>query len=202
MSRYDCISDRINAQTLPFSRDKTHSLDITKVVNSTTSFNTTRVVTNLNQLALANRFQVLATNLDVESDIDESLSVLNPSVHSQDLQRSACSDDRSIAFKKPNTDTTLAVDGIFSEKKSVKANMASQIHNNLTSDNDMVSADAVNSLGDLDTMDPVAQATQMDTVDFVPVWCTEFEKCKQQIGLTFGCVHLSPIITYSGPDIQ
>ena len=39
-------------------------------------------------------------------------------------------------------------------------------------------------------------------MDLLLVWCTDFEKCKQQIGLKFSCVPLSPIITYSGPDIQ
>ena len=167
---YDCISDRMDAQTAPFSRDKTHTSDIRKVVKPTVSSNTTRLLTNLNELALSSRFEVLATNSDVELDIGASLAVLNDSVHSQDLQRSACSADRSFIIKKSNNDTTLAVDRIFNEKKSVNANTAIQIHKNLTSDNEMVAADAVNSLGNLDTMDPVAQATQMDTVDFIPVW--------------------------------
>ena len=39
-------------------------------------------------------------------------------------------------------------------------------------------------------------------MEFMPVWCTVFEKCKQQIGLRFGCIPFSLIFTYSGLDIQ
>ena len=87
-------------------------------------------------------------------------------------------------------------------QNSVNANMAIEVHKNLNSGNTIRRADGVNSLGSSDNTDPVSQASHMDTMAFLPVWCTEFEKCKQQIGLRFGCVPLSPITTYSGPDIQ
>ena len=53
-------------------------------------------------------------------------------------------------------------------------------------------------------MDSAIHGSDMDRVDamdLMPVWCLYFEKCKQQIGITFGCIPLTTIKTYSGPHV-
>ena len=68
--------------------------------------------------------------------------------------------------------------------------MCLKIHDNVTSDNDIPPVNPMPLLASLDAMDLVTQVNQMDTVDFAPIWCTDFERCKQQIGLRFGCVRV------------
>ena len=169
------------------------------------SSDTRKFSTNLNELVLSNGFEVLATNSDVNLDTESLLLVPNQSVDSQDLQRSACSDDRQILSKSKQNDRNLAVGNIFDGKKSLNANIASPIDQDLTNDNVVVSVDAMDPAAHLDTMDSAingSHTNQVDTMEFLPVECTEFEKCKQQIGLSFGCIPLSLVITYLGPDIQ
>ena len=192
----------MDVQTAPCPRDKIHTSDIRKLLKPNVTSSTTRLVTNSNELALSNRFEALATNSDVESDTQISFSVPSDSVHSLHLQRSVCSDDRNFTIKEPNIDATLLVPKNSKARKSDTVNTCLKIHEKVTTDNDIRPVNPVHLLGNLDTMDPVTQVTQMDTVDFAPIWCTDFETCKQQIGLRFGCVPLSLIITYSGPDIS
>ena len=196
---YDCISDNVNAQTLATSSEQLRSSDIRKLVKSP---NNQTVTTYINELPLSNKFELFAKNSVVESVLDAPILVPNQLPCSHDLQRSECSDDRSFTIKKRNTARNILVEEHCHGQNLANANMAIEIHKNLNSGNTMRRADGVNSLGSSDNTDPVSQASHMDTMTFLPVWCTEFEKCKQQIGLRFGCVPLSPITTYSGPDIQ
>ena len=160
-------------------------------------------------MALSNRFQALATNSDVESDTESPSVVSSDSVHSLHLQKSVCSDNRKFTIKEPNIEATLVVPKNSKANNSDTVNMPLKTHEKDTSNNDIRPVNPV--MGNLDAMDSVTQVTQtdavdlapqMDTVDFAPIWCTDFEICKQQIGLRFGCVPLSPITTYSGPDIS
>ena len=65
---YDCTSDNAQVQSLSLGTANVDSSDIKEVVNPTVdSSDTRRVATNLNELALSNMFEVLATNLDVSS---------------------------------------------------------------------------------------------------------------------------------------
>ena len=197
-----CSSDSMDVKTAPCSRDKIHTSDIRKLLKPTVPSNSTRLVTNSNEVALSNRLEALATNSDVESDTQTPLSMPSDSVHSLHLQRSVCSDDRNLTIKEPNIDATLVVPKNSKARKSDTVNTCLEIHEKVTSDSDIRSVHPVHLLGNLDAMDPVTQVIQIDTVDFTPMWCTDFERCKKQIGLRFGCVPLSPISTYSGPDIS
>ena len=99
-------------------------------------------------------------------------------------------------------DRSPAVGQILKDK-TLNANITSPMHRGCTRDNVDLSVDDMDSVACLDTMVLTkSYASQVNTMDLLPVWCTDFEKCKQQIGLKFGCVPLSPIITYSGPNIQ
>ena len=198
----DCTSDRVNAQTLATSSEQLPSSDIRKLVKSPVTLNNKTVTTYINELPLSNKFEVLAENSVVESVLDAPISVSNQLPFSHDLQKSECSDDRSFTIKKPNTARNTRVQEHCHGHNSVNDNMAIEIYKNLNSGQTMRRADDVNLLGSSDNTDPVSQASHTDTMAFLPVWCTEFEKCKQQIGLRFGCVPLSPITTYLGPDIQ
>ena len=76
------------------------------------------------------------------------------------------------------------------------------MHLDCPRNNVVLSVDDMDSVACLDTMDPAltkSYASQVNTMDSLQVSCTDLEKYKQQIGLKFGCVPLSPIITYSGP---
>ena len=35
----------------------------------------------------------------------------------------------------------------------------------------------------------------------IPIWCPDFDKCKQQIGIKFGCIPFTSIQTNSGPHV-
>ena len=184
----DCISDNVNAQTLATSSEQLQSSDIRKLVKSPVTSNNKTVTTCINQFPLSNKFEVLAKNSVVESVLDAPILVPNQLLCSHDLQRSECSDNRSFTIKKPNTARNILVEEHCHGQNSVNANMAIEIHKNLNSGNTMRRADGVNLLGSYDNMDPVSQTSHMDPMAFLPVWCTEFEKCKQQIVLRFGCV--------------
>ena len=168
-----CSSDSMDVKTAPCPRDKIHTSDIRKLLKPNVTSNTTRLVTNSNELALSNRCKALATNSDVESDTQISLSVPSDSVHSLHLQRSVCSDDRNFTIKEPNIDATLVVPKNSKARKSDTVNTCLKIHEKVTSDNDIRPVNPVHLLGNLDAMDPVTQVTQMDTVDFAPIWCTD-----------------------------
>ena len=132
-----CSSDSMDVKTAPWSRDKNYTSDIRKVFKPTVPLNTTTLVTNSNELALSNRFEALAKNSDVESDTQAALSVPNDSVHSLDLQRSVCSDDRNLTSKESNNDATLVVPKNFKARKSDTDNTCLKIHENITSDKDI-----------------------------------------------------------------
>ena len=139
-------------------------------------------------------------NLDIHSPI----SLQNQLFDSQDLQRSVCSDDRRLLHSSKINDRSLAV-GQFLKGKTLNASITSPMHPDCTRDTVVLSVDDMDSVACLYTMDPVftkSYASQVNTMDLLPVWCTDFEKCKQRIGLNFGCIPLSPTITYSGPNIQ
>ena len=62
-------------------------------------------------------------------------------------------------------------------KKSLNTNMQSQIDQDPTNDYAVGSVDDMDSVAYLDTMDSVANSlhvSEVDTMNFLPVWCTEF----------------------------
>ena len=60
----------LKVQSLSFARANVYSSDTRNVVDHTVdSSNTRKVATDLNELDLSNRFEVLATNSDVNLDM-------------------------------------------------------------------------------------------------------------------------------------
>ena len=162
-----------------------------------------RVTSSLNGVILSNRFEVLGQNSDVNSDTESVLCATNQLVDSYDLQRSVCSDDSKIQPKSKYNARKPVVGEILQRKKLLEASVASLTDQDLTNDIVMASVDATDPDPYLDTMDSAitgSHTSLVDTMGLLPIWCTEFEKCKQPIDLGF--IPLIPIITYSGPDIQ
>ena len=111
-------------------------------------------------------------NLDIHSPI----SLQNQLFDSQDLQRSVCLDDRRLLHSKRD-DRSLAV-GQFLKGKTLNANITSPMHPDCTRDNVVLYVDDMDSVACLDTMDPVltkSYASQVNTMDLLPVWCTDFD---------------------------
>ena len=84
------------------------------------------------------------------------------------------------------------------------SNIVSYVGEQSITDNDLLSPDIADLDMDLDTMDTVVDnlhTSQMDTMDFLPIWFPEFDKWIQ-ICLRFVFIPLSPIITYSAPDVK
>ena len=143
-------ADSMDVQTAPCTRDKIHTSDIRKPPQPNVTSSTTRLVTNFNELALSNRFEALATNSDVQSDTQMSLSVPSDSVHSLHLQRSVCSDDKNFTIKEPNTDATLVVPKNSKARKTDTVNTCLKIHEKVTTDNDIRPVNPVHLMGNLD----------------------------------------------------
>ena len=167
------------------------NVSVAKVVSS----DNREAIGQSQDIVLSNRYEWLATLPDSTSDVHHN-PMLEHSLGRKDLQRSVSSHDRKFTLEEntnrfPVTGNTNPVEGglvtsmvqeTCDDKQSLKVDVMDYAQ----------ALDATGFVGDCSQLD------HLDATDLLPVWCADFEKCKQQIGLKFRCVPLTPIITYLG----
>ena len=134
LQNYGCNQDNGKVGTLSHVGDTLDSSHNRKLVSPTVG----QKSTDLSEIPLSNRFEVLATNSDVNSDIHSTILLQNQLFDSQDLQRSVCSDDRRLLHSSKRKDRSLAV-GQFLKGKTLNANITSPMHPDCTRDNVVLS---------------------------------------------------------------
>ena len=188
-------------------------------------------VNNHGGITLSNRFEVLKDSSDDHSDIQPLPEDVDPLVTTYNMHRHSGSDDRKTAIppfdKKPFSDqkfnTTNAIQVHAPPIATKCLHKVSSPDNGekvkkivCNPDHPTVTDGQISFQMELGTLPHKSQNDRvelkqapstapphykMENDSLLPIWCTEFQQCRQQIGLRFGCVPLSPIVTYNGPDI-